>query len=164
MSDQRPSDDYPEALAEEFGSDDPDRSAWPILAAAIFVLILVGVVAGVWACSPPDRRLNDSTQVQHVVNDAYTARNSLNYQQFRDSYCAAKVNSPEFPTEQQFADENRKARDAQGQLQIPTMDVAVTGDTAKVTVHWNREDTPNDKQTTPLTVVRENNAWKVCTL
>lgn len=164
MTPQTPPDDYPEKFAEEYGSDDPDRSSWPILVAGGFVLVLVVAVALIWAINPPDERLNDSTQVQHVVNEAYTAQNSLNYAQYRGAFCAAKVNAPEFPSDDQFVTENRKARDAEGIVQIPNMDVRVDGDTAAVIVHWNREKTADQKQTTDLTVVREGDAWKVCTL
>lgn len=164
MSNQTP-DDYPRRLAEEFGDDDPETSRWPFWAAAIMVVGLVVVVTllGVFN-SPDNRRGTETTQIQHAVNDAYTARNSLNYQQYRDSYCAAMLHSPEFPTAEQFAERNRVERDEQGLLVIPTMTVDVNGDTGRVSVTWHREGNAEQSQVTDLTVVREGDEWKVCTL
>lgn len=177
MSDQRPGgadypddpqnpertpDGYPEKLAEEFGDDDPARSRWPFLAALGVVVVLVVVVVILAVVNPAEDRMSDSARVQFVVNDAYSARNSLNYEQYRNSFCEQELQSPDFPTAAQFADENRVARDEHGQLVIPSMDVDVAGDTADVTVHWHREDTPDDEQQTALTVVRRGDDWKVC--
>ncbi len=164
MSNQTP-DDYPRRFAEEFGDDDPEASRWPFWAAAILVVGLVVVVAVLGVVNSYDgRRGDDTTQIQHVVNDAFTARNSLNYQQYRDAHCAADVDSPEFPTAEQFAERNRTERDAQGALVIPTMTVHTEGDNGKVTVTWHRDKTPDQSQVTELTVVREGDEWKVCTL
>ncbi|MFZ2512578.1 MAG: hypothetical protein WAW85_15975, partial [Gordonia sp. (in: high G+C Gram-positive bacteria)] len=82
----RPDDDYPEALAEEFGDDEPDRSRWPFLAALGVVVVGVAIVVGIALINPPSERLNDSTLVQYTVNDAYTARNTLNYEQYRSAH------------------------------------------------------------------------------
>jgi hypothetical protein len=164
MSSQTP-DDYPRHFAEEFGDDDPEASRWPFWAAAALVVGLVVVVAALGVInSYGNRRGDDTTQIQHAVNDAYTARNSLNYQQYRDSYCAAVLASPEFPTAEQFAERNRTDRDAQGALVIPTMTVDTAGDTAQVAVTWYRDKTADRRQVTDLTVVREDDEWKVCTL
>ncbi|GAA3954916.1 hypothetical protein [Gordonia caeni] len=162
QSPKRTPDGYPEKFAEEFGDPDPGRSRWPFLAAVGVVLTLVAVVVVIALVNPPEDRVNDSTRVQYVVNDAYSARNSLNYEQYRNAHCEQEVQSADFPTAAQFADENRVARDENGLLVIPTMDVDVEGDTATVTVHWHREDTPDDEQTTTLTVVRQGDEWKVC--
>lgn len=173
MSDQSPGgadhpnpkytpDGYPEAMAAEFGDDDPGRSRWPFLVALGFVVLLVAVVAGVALIDPPAERLSDSTKVQHAVNDAFTARNSLNYGQYRDAHCAADLEAADFPTATEFADENRKARDAQGPIVIPDMAVQIQGDVATVAVNWHREKTSNEKQTTDLTVIRQGDEWKVC--
>lgn len=159
----RPGDDYPEALAEEFGDDEPNRSRWPFLAALGVVVIAVAIVVGVALISPPSERLNDSTLVQYAVNDVYAARNSLNYEQYRNAHCARVADAADFPTTEQFIAENRKARDAQGPIVIPSMDVNVYGDTANVTVHWHRERTENQTQTTETFLVRDDDKWKVCT-
>ncbi|MFT3660204.1 MAG: hypothetical protein QM809_02055 [Gordonia sp. (in: high G+C Gram-positive bacteria)] len=155
-------DDYPEKFAEEFGDDDPSGSRWPFLVALIVVGVLVAVVLLIAVFSPPAERVSDSTRVQYVVNDAFTARNSLNYDQYRGSFCRANVEAPDFPAAAKFTDENRKARDADGQIVIPNMDVEVQGDTARVAVHWHRERTEDKKETTELTVVKQGDDWKVC--
>lgn len=162
QSPERTPDGYPEKFAEEFGDPDPGRSRWPFLAALGVVVTLVAVVIIIAVVSPPQDRVSDSSRVQFVVNDAYSARNSLNYQQYRDAHCEQDVQSADFPTAAQFADENRVAQDENGPLVIPTMDVDVEGDTAKVAVHWYREDDADNEQTTDLTVVRQGDEWKVC--
>lgn len=158
----RPDDDYPEKFAEEFGDDEPDRSRWPFIAALCVVGVALAVVLGVALISPPSERLNDSTLVQHAVDDAFTARNSLNYEQYRGAHCAKVVDSPEFPTVEQFVDTNRAERNAEGPIVIPTMDVNVHGDSANVTVHWHRERSENDKQTADVYLIRDGDKWKVC--
>lgn len=160
--DDRPDEDYPQKFAEEFGDDEPDRSRWPFLIALAVVGVLVAIVVGVAVFSPPDERLNDSTLVQYAVNDVYTARNSLNYEQYRNAQCTANLQAADFPTAAEFVEENRKVREEQGQIVIPSMDVDVQGDRAHVVVHWHRERAENDKQTTDVTVVRQGDAWKVC--
>ncbi len=159
----RPDEDYPEKLAEEFGDDEPERSRWPFLAALLVVVVALVVVVGIALISPPSERLNDSTLVQYTVNDVYTARNSLNYEQYRTAHCAKVVDAADFPTVDQFIEENREARNAQGPIEIPNMDVNVHGDTANVTVHWHREQTANNTQTTEEFLVRDGDKWKVCT-
>ncbi|MCK0439434.1 hypothetical protein MUG78_08165 [Gordonia alkaliphila] len=159
---KRAPDGYPEAMAEEFGSDDPGRSRWPFMVALGFVVLLVAGIAGVALIDPPAERLSDSAQVQHAVNDAFTARNSLNYEQYREAHCEADRQAADFPTAAEFADENRAARTEHGQIVIPDMAVEMQGDVAAVQVNWHREDTPDEKQTTDLTVIRQGDEWKVC--
>lgn len=164
MSEQKP-DGYPERLADEFGDDDPDASSWPFWAAAIVVLLLVAVVGTLGVINSHDSRVgDDTTQIQYVVNDAFTARNSLNYDQYRGAYCTATLNSPEFPTAEQFAATNRADRDAHGLLVIPSMKLGDITDTTQVAVTWHREETADQSQVTNLTVVREGDKWKVCSL
>lgn len=162
MSDQQ-GDDYPEKFAEEFGSDEPERSKWPIIIAGSIVVVLVAVVLIVALVSPPKDRVNDSTLVQYVVNDAFSARNSLNYDQYRGAFCERETQNPSFPTAEQFTDENRKANDADGPITIPKegMDVEIQGDSAQVVVRWHRSRN-DDTQTTNWTVVKQGDEWKVC--
>ena len=159
---KRDLDGYPEKFAEEFGDDDPGGSRWPFLIAAGVVAVLVAVVLLIALVNPPEDRLSDSAQVQHVVNDAFTARNSLNYDQYRTSFCEREQQTAGFPSQAEFTDENRAARDEHGPIVIPNMDVEVQGDTARVVVHWHREDTEDRKESTELTVVKQGDEWKVC--
>lgn len=132
-----------------------------IIAGALVLVILawIGISALV---NPAEERMSDSAQVQRTVNQMYSARGTLNYENYRATFCAADLAAPEFPTSVQFADDNRTENDAKGKIVVPSMDVEVTGDRASVTVHWNREKDENAKQQTQLTLVSEGGEWKVC--
>jgi len=106
--------------------------------------------------------VSEDAKVQYVVNDVYSARNSLNYDLYRGSYCEKDVRAEGFPTAQQFADDNRDARDRDGKLVIPEMNVEVTGGRAAVTVHEYRENAEDRKTTTDLTLTKQGDDWKVC--
>ncbi|EGD54453.1 hypothetical protein [Gordonia neofelifaecis] len=145
--------------------DDQPRSwkaALPMIIAGTLVVVLVAWVVIASLVKPSDERLNDSAQVQHTVNDMYSAMGTLNYDQYRDAFCASDVAASDFPTSVAFAEQNRADNEANGKVVVPSMEVEVTGENATVTAHWNREKTENDKQTTSLTLIRENGDWKVC--
>jgi len=161
MSNQTPGPD----TGEEFDEvDDPRtwRDAVPFMIALGLVAVVLGVILIVTLVSPPSERLNDSTRVQYVVNDALSARNSLNYEQYRNSFCEKNLSSPNFPTMAQFQDSNRTERDAKGELKVPEMEVDVTGDQATVRAHWYRAKNKNEKSVTTWTVVKQGDDWKVC--
>lgn len=165
MSNQAPEPDPGEDI-DDPRYDDVDERTWrdavPFFIAAAFVVVVVGAIALVAIISPPGERLNDSTRVQYVVNDAFTARNSLNYQQYSNSFCERDRVSPEFPSMDAFLEANRSERDTKGNIEVPDMDVTVDGDVAHVKVNWQREKDPADKGVTEWTVIRQGEDWKVC--
>ncbi|MFT3716129.1 MAG: hypothetical protein QM774_09335 [Gordonia sp. (in: high G+C Gram-positive bacteria)] len=167
MTDDKTPDERVEDLIEPDGriDNDPEPKTWrdamPFFLAFGFVAILVLVISLVAIFWPPADRLNDSTLVQHAVNDQYTARNSLDYSQYRASTCEKDLQAPDFPTEKQFDDDNRAARNSQGALVVPKMDVDIQGDVAHVTVHEHRDDASKET-TTDLTVRKQGDEWKVC--
>ena len=144
----------------------PERLTWraalPFLLAVAAVVIVLVVILVSASCRPAEDRVSEDAQVQFVVNDLYSARNSLNYELYRKSRCAADVAADDFPTAAEFADANRGPRDRDGQLVIPDMDVEVAGDRAAVTVHVHRENREDQKFRTDLVVVKEDGEWKVC--
>ncbi|GAC68145.1 Rv0361 family membrane protein [Gordonia soli] len=151
------------------GPDDPGtprgfRAVWPFVVALVVVVIAVGAIVISYLVRPVDDRLTESAQVQHAINDAYTARNELNYGDYREATCAADHDRAAFPTEQAFVDDNLRSREANGHIVIPEIDqITVTGDRGSAQVHWHFDDHPDDKKSERVVVVRENGDWKVCT-
>ncbi|WP_347957075.1 hypothetical protein [Gordonia aichiensis] len=138
------------------------KSALPMIIAGALMLSLLAGVLIINLVNPADERLTDSTLVQHRVNDMYSAMGTLNYDQYRNSFCESDQSAPDFPTSVQFADQNRTANDADGKVVVPSMDVEVVGDKSTVTAHWHREKTESDKQQTQFTLVKQGDEWKVC--
>lgn len=138
------------------------KAALPMMLAGGLMLALLAGVVIIGLVNPPDERLSDSTLVQHTVNDMYSAMGTLNYDQYRNSFCQSDLDAPTFPKSVDFADENRVKNDAEGKVVVPNMDVEIVGDTSTVTAHWYREKNENNKQTTPLTLIKVGDDWKVC--
>ncbi|GAA1482717.1 hypothetical protein GCM10009624_31570 [Gordonia sinesedis] len=139
------------------------KNAWPFWVALIVVaLAVVGLLLSyVWR--PAEDRASDSAQVQFAINDVYTARNAVNYGDYRNGHCAADLAAPDFPSAEAFAAENRDSQKANGLIVIPEItDVTVTGDRATAQVQWHFDKQPDRKQTTSVSVARENGKWKVC--
>ncbi|MBB4134433.1 hypothetical protein [Gordonia humi] len=163
MSAKRTDETTPGDLPDSGSGTRSWRAALPFiiaLGAAVVVLIVIGVSH---LTRPAEERVSDDAKVQYVVNDVYSARNSLNYELFRDSHCEKDVRAAGFPSAKQFADDNRADRDRDGKLVVPEMNVEVTGDRAAVTVHEHRENTEDRKTTTDLTLTKQGDDWKVCT-
>ncbi|NLG47007.1 hypothetical protein [Gordonia sp. (in: high G+C Gram-positive bacteria)] len=161
MNQDQPAADGPDEHAD---NDQPRswKAALPMLIAgglALAILLWVGISALV---NPAEERISDSAKVQRTVNQMYSAMGTLNYERYRDSFCATDIAAPDFPTSVQFADRNRAENDAKGKIVVPSMDVEVTGDRATVTAHWHRENTESDKQKTQLKLVGVDGEWKVC--
>ncbi|GEE00026.1 hypothetical protein nbrc107696_04720 [Gordonia spumicola] len=136
------------------------KDALPFIIALVVVVIAVGAIFISHKVQPSEDRVSDSTKVQYVVNDMYSARNSLNYELYRSSQCEKNLSAEGFPTAAQFAEANRDPRD--GAFVIPEMDVEVAGDRAAVTVHEKRKNTGDKVTKTELTVVKIGDDWKVC--
>ncbi|NDZ93423.1 hypothetical protein G3I13_22970 [Streptomyces sp. SID6673] len=149
------------------GAQDRERSwkdAWPVLVALGVVVVAAAGIGISYLIRPADERMSTDAQVQHAINDAYTARNDVDYQKYRSSTCAADVSSAAFPNESTFVDQNRKSFDENGHIVIPEITgITVSGDRARAQVHWHFDDKPDQKQVTDTVVVREDGDWKVCT-
>ncbi|MCF8587556.1 Rv0361 family membrane protein [Gordonia liuliyuniae] len=162
MSAKRPDgtaqDDLPDSAPEHRSW----RAALPFIIAFVLIIIVVAWIALSHLIRPSEERVSEDTKVQYVVNDMYSARNSLNYDLYRDSQCTANINAKGFPTAAEFADTNRGPLEKDGKLVVPEMEVEVTGSRAAVTVHVHRENTEDKKTTTDLIVVKQGDDWKVC--
>ena len=140
------------------------KAAWPFLVALGVVVVAVVGIGISYLIRPADDRMSTDAQIQHAVNDVYTARNELDYTRYRESVCAAELASGSFPDEDAFVEQNRVSFEENGQIVIPEIsDIAVNGDRATAQVHWHFDETPDSEQVTDVVVVREDGDWKVCT-
>ncbi|MEE4025136.1 hypothetical protein V1Y59_18780 [Gordonia sp. PKS22-38] len=140
------------------------KEAWPFLV-ALGIIVVVALGIGIsYLIRPADDRMNTEAHIQHAVNDAYTARNELDYAAYRGAMCAEELGSDSFPDEATFVDDNRISFEENGQIVIPEIaDITVTGDRATAQVHWHFDEKPDQEQVTNVVVVREDGDWKVCT-
>ena len=66
-------------------------------------------------------------------------------------------------TEGQVLADQRQTKSAKGNRFVDDVkDFAVTGDRATATVVYHFQKSPDDKVSTPMTFVRENGDWTVC--
>lgn len=140
------------------------KNAWPFwLALIVVALAVVGLILS-YVLRPAEDRASDSAQVQFAINDVYTARNAVDYGAYRNGHCAADLAAPDFPSAEAFATQNRDSQKANGLIVIPEItEVTVTGERATAQVQWHFDKQPDRKQTTSVSVARENGKWKVCT-
>ena len=134
-----------------------DRSSiLPILIAAAIVLFAMGAM---WALRffRTDTVPDDGLVVRAVVgqNDALQRES---YTDFRNFTCLAQQG-----TESQVLADQRQSKDTKGNRFVDDIkDFAITGDRATATAVYHFEKKPDDKVTQPMTFVRENGTWKVC--
>lgn len=142
--------------------DDERRTPWPFIIAVAIVVLVLGTIGVMHVVRPADDRLTDESKVSRTVNDYYTAQNALNFNNFRALTCASERDSADFPTEDEFTAQNTEAREADGQIEISNIsETVINGDRATANVHWFRTE-KTQTQITPVVLVREGDAWKVC--
>lgn len=142
--------------------DDERRTIWPFLVAAIIMAVVLVAIVLMQVLRPSEDRLTDQAKVTRTINDYYTSQNAINYTSYRAVFCAAELNSPDFPTQDQFTTENRDARDADGKIEVSNIsETVVNGDRATANAHWFREQ-KNETTITSIVLVNENGNWKVC--
>lgn len=139
-------------------SDSESGSVGPFVAAAsIFAFVVIGIGALVWFRSGDG--LTDQGRVGRAVNAQNDALQRKNYRDYSAYTCTA-VRLPE----DKFVAEQTDSERSHGNRFIDDVkDIAITGETAsaKVTAHY--ANTPDNKQTTPVSFAREDGSWKVCT-
>lgn len=134
-----------------------DRSSLLPIALAATIVILAMVT--MWALNffRSDKVPDDGLVVRAVIaqNDALQRES---YTDFRSYTCAAQQG-----TEPQVISDQRQSQNAKGNRFVDDIkDFAITGDQATATVVYHFEKTPDDKVSQPMTFVRENGTWKVC--
>ena len=81
-----------------------------------------------------------------------------NYADFRTYTCAAQQG-----TEAGVLSGQRQSKNARGNRFVDDVkDLSVNGDRATATVVYHFEKSPDDKVAAPMTFVKENGGWKVC--
>jgi hypothetical protein len=134
-----------------------DRSSiLPIIVAAAIVFVAVGAF---WALK---FFRSDTVSDDGLVARAAVAQNDAlqreNYADFRTYTCLAQQG-----VEPQVLSGQRESKNAKGNRLVEDVkDFAITGSQATATVVYHFEKNPDDKVSQPMTFVRENDTWKVC--
>jgi hypothetical protein len=135
---------------------------WPFLIAVVIVVLALGTIGVTYVVRPADERLTEEAKVARSINDHYTAKNAVNYPNFRAATCTADLSSVDFPTEDEFTIENTDARDADGAIEIDDIsETVVNGNRATANIHWSRKE-KDETQITGVVLVNEDGDWKVC--
>ena len=128
----------------------------PIAIAAAIVVVALG---GIWVL-----RLvrGDDVPDDGLVGRAVVAQNDAlqreNYDDFRTYTCAAQQG-----TEAQVLADQRQSKSAKGNRFVDDVKgFTATGDRATATVVYHYQTSPEDKVSMPMTFIRENGGWKVC--
>ena len=128
----------------------------PIAIAAAIVVVALG---GIWVL-----RLvrGDDVPDDGLVGRAVVAQNDAlqreNYDDFRTYTCAAQQG-----TEAQVLADQRQSKSAKGNRFVDDVKgFTATGDRATATVVYHFQTSPEDKVSMPMTFIRENGGWKVC--
>ncbi|WP_328858958.1 hypothetical protein OG579_09705 [Williamsia herbipolensis] len=157
------STDTPSPSIDPGASDDPGwKAAWPFLVAVVIVVLAVGTIALFHVIKPGSERLTESAKVTRAINDYYTAKNAVNYDQFRTLSCPADLLQPSFPTADAFEKSGQASRAEHGTITITDItETAVTGSSATANMHWRYTKNPKD-EVLPITLVKSSEDWKVC--
>lgn len=124
------------------------------LAVAVVALIVFFVLQSFGGEDP----LPDDAAVGRAVVGQNDALQRGNYPDFRTFTCAAQQG-----IESQVLADQRQSAAAKGPRYVDDVtDIAVTGERATATVVYHFEKAKDDKLSTPMTFVREDGTWKVC--
>ena len=139
---------------------EPERdrpTLMPILTALAIVGVALIAVFALRLIRGGDTLPDDAAVGQAVVgqNDALQR---ANYADFRNFTCAAQQG-----VESQVLGDQRQSTSVKGARYVDDVkDVTVTGDSATATVVYHFEKSGDDKISSPMSFVRENSEWKVC--
>jgi hypothetical protein len=107
-------------------------------------------------------RGGDTVPDAAAVGEAVVGQNDAlqrgSYTDFQSFTCVAQQGVEG----QILADQKRSAADKGDRYVDDVKDVSVKGDSATATVIYHFEKSEDDKVTSPMTFVRENGTWKVC--
>ncbi len=136
--------------------DDDRSTAMPILAALAIVGIALAAVFLVRLFRGDEEP--DEDQVGLATVGQNDALQRSDYTDFRTFTCVAQQGN-----ETQVIADQRRSAEAKGPRFVDDVtDVAVTRDRAPATVVYHIEKSPPDQVSAPMTFVREDGAWKVC--
>jgi hypothetical protein len=107
-------------------------------------------------------RGGDTVPDAAAVGEAVVGQNDAlqrgSYTDFQSFTCVAQQGVES----QVLADQERSAAGKGARYVDDVKDITVNGDSATATVVYHFEKTEDDKVTSPMTFVRENGVWKVC--
>lgn len=136
--------------AENRASLMPILTALAVVGVALIAVFALRVIRG--------DRLPDEVAVGQTAVGQNDALQRENYADFRSFTCAAQQGS-----EGGVLTAQRDTTSAKGARYVDDVrDVTVTGDRATATVVYHFEKSSDDKVASPMTFVRENGGWKVC--
>lgn len=128
----------------------------PIAVAGAIVVIALGGIGVLRFFRGDD--VPDSAAVGEAVVGQNDALQRSDYADFRMFTCAAQQG-----VESQVLGDQKQSVGAKGHRFVDDVkDVSVTGDAATATVVYHFEKSADDKLTAPMSFVRENGSWKVC--
>ncbi len=129
----------------------PILTALAVTAVAVILFVALRLIGG-------GKPLPDDAAVGRAVVGQNDALQRGNYVDFRTFTCASQQGM-----ESQVLADQRQSADAKGARYVDDVkDIAVTGERATATVVYHFEKARDDKVSTPMTFVREDGAWKVC--
>jgi hypothetical protein len=142
---------------DEQADESPDRPTMAPFLGALAIIVVVVIAIWLFSVFQGDRTPDD----QRVGLAAVGQNDALQRQDYADfgSYtCAAeRGKEAEVLARQRDSVAERGAR-----FVDDVTDVKIEGDRATATVTYHFEKAPDDKKPVPMTFVREDGAWKVC--
>ncbi|MEZ0340326.1 lumazine-binding protein [Mycobacterium sp. pV006] len=138
--------------------DDTGGSVGPILGA---LAIIVAVLIAMWlfsVFSGPGPGLSDEQQVARAAVGQNDALQRRDYAAYRGYTCVARHG-----TEAEFVERQDKSEAERGNRVLEDMGaVSIAGDRATSEVTYSFEGDPEAEEKVPMSFVREDGAWKVC--
>lgn len=134
-----------------------DRPTMAPFLGALAIIVVVVIAIWLFSVFQGDRTPED----QKVGRAAVGQNDALQRANFADfgAYTCAKMRGAE-------ADVLARQRDSAGKRGArfvdDVTDVKIDGDSATATVTYHFDKSPDDKTPVPMTFVREDGAWKVC--
>ena len=133
-------------------------SPMPILIALVVALLVLGVIGIVWVLDNRQKPLTEDVKVGRAAVGQNDALQRDSYVDFRKYTCAAQQG-----TEAEVLDRQQKSKAAQGARYVDDVtEVKIDGDKAAATVVYHFEHAADNKLKVPMTFVRENGDWTVC--
>jgi hypothetical protein len=142
---------------DDQADESPDRPTMAPFLGALAIIVVVVIAIWLFTVFSGDRTPED----QRVAMAAVAQNDALQRESFADfaTYTCGKEHGKE-------ADVLARQRDSVSKVGArfvdDVTDVKIDGDRATATVTYHFDKAPDDKKPVPMTFVREDGAWKVC--
>ena len=128
----------------------------PILIALGVAVLVLGAVGVAWLFS--NKPMNEDVKVGRAAVGQNDALQRDNYGDFRKYTCGAQQG-----TEAEVLDRQQKSKAARGARYVDDVtEVKIDGDKATAAVVYHFDNAADNKIKAPMTFVRENGEWTVC--